>query len=151
MCSAPGLTSQKHSRLARLERFAILLVSSYSMASLHLPQAAQSHEPQSARFNACRGQPLKKTRGRPPNRLPHRLPTVNPLRDRAFSLVNAYFSKCECFFRAWHSLSLEKVTRNGSFSSLRVIKTMVFLMNSYINALAFPYFVKWELLNGPNQ
>ena len=36
---------QKHSRLARLERVAILLVSSCSTTLLHLPQAAQFREP----------------------------------------------------------------------------------------------------------
>ena len=36
---------QKHSRLARLERVAILLVSSCSTTLLHLPQAAQCREP----------------------------------------------------------------------------------------------------------
>jgi len=36
---------QKHSRLARLERFAILLVSSCSTTLLFLPQAAQCREP----------------------------------------------------------------------------------------------------------
>jgi len=48
---------QKHSRLARLERVAILLVSSCSTTLLHLPQAAQCREPspvvRNALFTSC--------------------------------------------------------------------------------------------------
>lgn len=51
--AAAAAYGQKHSRLTRLERFVILLVSSCSMPLLYLPQAAHEHEPERFRSRKC--------------------------------------------------------------------------------------------------
>ncbi len=56
-CEAKARYGQKHSRLARLERFATLLVSSCSTAPLDLPQAARDCEPIPVRVKAGHSRP----------------------------------------------------------------------------------------------